>query len=157
MKRCDHTRPVFKTAPLDTGTHERSIWVQHGFLCERTNPGNHGQHGMEFTFLTREKATQRVGALLMMSSWSPTAVDGWREKRGIPSHIRQYDKPIGMLEIHSPKPLYDEHEPTDGCYLPEGTCYTDRAFSLGDEFVGTLRDEGAERMYERLEEWMVTL
>ncbi|MEE8476112.1 MAG: hypothetical protein V3T01_12200, partial [Myxococcota bacterium] len=101
-KRCDHTRPVFKTAPLDAGIHERFVWIQHGFLCERTDPGNHGQQGLEFTFLTREKATRRVGVLLMMSSWSPMAVDEWRAKRGIPSHVRQYGKPVGLLEIHSP-------------------------------------------------------
>ncbi len=134
-----------------TPTHDRWVEFKPGYSCTRERgPDWHGHHGVEVRFYSRDRATGRVGQLLVMTGWAPGhLMEEWAKRRGLMA-------PVCSADIHSPAPLYDGQRPLDfECEVLGGECYFDGSGLFGEKLFELLRGPGGlDAMFEALEGWM---
>jgi hypothetical protein len=132
----------------------RSVFFRPAFDKRHPDPHqNYGVHGVEIVFVLRRG--QRAVDWTVFTNWQLPHVtkDTLQKYADDPERIELFTQPSGaQVGFHSPVPMWDSHEPSEGCTITGGKCYSDVGFCMGSELMPLLIEKGEDAIWARLEE-----
>ena len=135
LQRIVQVRPAYDCIAVQpcTRPHEQE-------QCNATAGQHHGRHNAEMHFVIR--GPQAEITLAIGTGWSLPET---------PSAMRGESPWAYLVEFHSARPQYENHEPTGGPCELWTSCYIGRGYTMADEPTELLVRKGSDAVWEWLE------